>query len=303
MTRNRVGEILVATVVAVLVGGCSVAGATGAPGSSAASQTGSAPAAVTASPSSTPDLASSPTPAQSPSLSDAAWIDRAQAVVRALGGSTPAGAAASVSPFGPAPQPGTKVTIGDWTVEWNAAGSLVSVVVVPSHPAPNQGVPTSEPDARLKAASYLRDLGVTLGTPDTFVRDPELAWLAQWYRRIDGVPVPKDGWRMTLAPNGAFLSYNYSETPTAPAPASTISEAQALARFPGCKNSTGGPNGKVETCSAALEWFAKSGTDGALPRLCWRMDYRWHDNTVDPVHSAMWLDAGTGGTVDAAATM
>jgi hypothetical protein len=230
MTRNRTGQILMATIVAVLAAGCSAAGATGAPGSSPTNNAASAPATAAPSPSPTPDLTSSPTPAQSPSVSDAAWADRAQAVIRVLGGSTPAGAAASVSASGSATQPLTKITIGDWTVEWNGAGSLVSVVVVPSHPAPNQGVPTSEADARLKAAGYLRDLGVTLGTPDTFVRDPELAWLAQWYRRVNGVPVPTDGWRMTLAPNGAFLSYNHSETPTASAPAQTISEAQTLAR-------------------------------------------------------------------------
>lgn len=301
MMRSRAGEILMVMVVAAFAAGCSVAGATGGPGSPAASQAASEPATATASPSSTPELSVPPTPAQSPSMSDAAWVDWAQTIVRALGGSTPAGATASVSSSGSATQPRTKVTIGDWTLEWNAAGSVVSVVVVPSHPAPNQGVPISEAAARLKAGGYLSDLGFTLGTPDVFAPDPEMAWLAQWYRRIDGVPAPRDGWRMTLAPNGTFLSSTYSETPAASAPAKTISQAEALARFPMCKSGTGGPNGKVETCTAALEWFAK--TDGVPQRLCWRMDYRWHDNAGGSAHSAMWVDAGTGETVDTAATM
>ncbi|MGZ6315582.1 MAG: hypothetical protein ACXWNI_08155, partial [Candidatus Limnocylindrales bacterium] len=244
MTRSRAGEILIVMTLAALAAGCSVAGATGGPGSSAENQTASAPAAVTASPSPTPEPSLPPTPAQSPSMSDAAWADWAQTVIRALGGSTPAGAAAAVSSSGSATQPRTRVKIGDWTLEWNGARSLVSVVVVPSHPAPNQGVPISDAAARLKATAYLHDLGFTLGTPDVFAPDAEKAWLTQWYRRIDGAPAPSDGWRMTLAPNGDFLSFTYTETPTASAPAKTLSQAEALARFPACKNSTGGPNGK-----------------------------------------------------------
>ncbi len=303
MTRSRLAEILVAAIVVVFAAGCTVAGATAAPSGSPANQAGSPPATMTASAPPTPELTPSPTPALSPSLTDAEWVDRAQAVIRALGSSVASGAAATVSSSGPATRPVTMVRIADWTIAWDADGRLVSVVVVPSHPDPAQGVPIAEAAARNEAAGYLRDLGATLGAADTFSQDPEMAWLARWDRKIDGILAPDDGTRMTLAPNGTFLSYTYSETPAAPEPASRISEAQALAKFPKCKNSTGGPNGKVENCSAALEWHAKPGTDGAPLQLCWRMDYAWHDNTGGSGQGVMWVDAGTGETVDVGATM
>jgi hypothetical protein len=43
-------------------------------------------------------------------------------------------------------------------------------------------------------------------------------------------------------------------------------------------------------------------TPGARLQLCWRIDYTRKDNDESRA-SMVWLDAGTGETVDGAATM
>jgi hypothetical protein len=150
---------------------------------------------------------------------------------------------------------------------------------------------------------YLTRLGIALGAPDSLAYQAAGPyWEALWNRDVGGVPVPSDGTRVVMDPDGAFVSYLYTETPVAPAPASTISEAAALAKTPFCRNSSGGPNGLVETCAAKLEWHAPALTPGARLQLCWRIDYTRKDNDESRA-SMVWLDAGTGETVDGAATM
>lgn len=295
MSRNRLGQVLLATAVALTIAGCTAAGQTEPPSSSPA-----ASAARSVAPTAVPSPTPTPTPGRSASpassAGDAALAARAIEIVRALGGTIPPAGAILRSPAPLAP--GTYFTIGDWSVGWEATGRLVAVAVAPSTPGPRPGAPLSGSDARVRVADYLTRLGVTLGGPDLFYQDPEMSWRAHWNRKIDGVPAPQDGTLMTIASDGTFMSYRYLETGTAPAPATTISQAQALAKFPTCKNSTGGANGKVETCSAKLEWHANQATQGAPLRLCWRIDYAWHDNAGIEGASALWVDAGTGETVE-----
>lgn len=86
------------------------------------------------------------------------------------------------------------------------------------------------------------------------------------------------------------------------APAKTISQVKALSRFPRCRNSAAGPSGLVETCTIKLEWHAPATSPGAPLQLCWRIDYSRKDNDEFQA-GVLWLDAGTGEQVDAAATM
>lgn len=303
MRRTGVGRVLLVPIVALLFGSCAAAQQTVPRTDSPANQVGSPLATAAAVPSFTRELTPSPTPGPTLSSADAALVDRAIGFIGELGGSTCADAAVSVRSSGPDSEPGTWVSVGDWVVRWDAAGRLVNVIHPPPYATPAPGPALSEAEARLRVADYLARLGIVLGAPDSVAyQDLGPDWEAQWNRDVGGVPVPSDGTKVVIGPDGTFVSYFYAETPVAPAPASMISQAAALAKAPFCRNSSGGPNGLVETCAAKLEWHAPALTPGARLQLCWRIEYTRKDNDESRA-SLLWLDAGTGETVDGAATM
>lgn len=303
MGLNRVGQVLLVPAVALLFGSCATAQQTVPRTDPPASQVGSPLATAAGTPQATPEPAQSAAPGPTLSSADAVLVDRAIGLIGALGGSTSADAAVSVRSSGPDSEPGTWVSVGDWVVRWDAAGRLVNVIHPPPHAAPAPGAALSEAEVRLRAADYLAGLGIALGAPDSIAyQTAGPYWEALWNRVVGGVPVPSDGTKVVIGPDGAFVSYFFAETPVAPAPAITISQAAALAKAPFCRNSSGGPNGLVETCAARLEWHAPALTPGARLQLCWRIEYTRKDNDESRA-SLLWLDAGTGETVDGAATM
>lgn len=244
-----------------------------------------------------------PTVAPSLSAADATTVTRAVGVIRSLGGSAVPDASTTVSDSGLAGEPGEFVSVGSWRVQWDPLRRLIFVAVLPPFVTSAPGTVISEAVARTRLADYRTRLGLVVAPPDSLVPDPTTGgWRGHWDRLIGGIQVPSDGTLMAIGADGAFLSYRYVESETSPTPAKTLSKAKALSLFPRCRNSTGGPNGLVETCTINLEWHAPAMTPRAPLQLCWRIDYSRVDNDGSQA-SALWLDAGTGEQVDAAATM
>ena len=287
---------------ALVLSGCSVAQGTPVASMPTIRSASSAPAtsapAVTSTP---PEVLATAEPSRPPA--EVAAIERAVGVIVSLGGSADPDASTTVSDSGLLGGPGELVSVGSWRVQWDPQGRLIFVAVLPPFVTPAPGTVISEAVARTRLTDYRTRLGLVVAPPNSLVPDPATeGWRAQWDRLIGGVPVSSDGTLVAIGADGAFLSYRFVESQTAPAPAKTLSQAKALSLFPRCRNSTGGPNGLIETCTATLEWHAPQMITGAPLQLCWRMDYARRDND-GTIAGVIWLDAGTGQQVDAAATM
>jgi hypothetical protein len=239
---------------------------------------------------------------ETPTLSaDTAAIQRATGVMQALGFQVPAGVTATVGATDPATQGlGTVVSLGKWDVEWNSQGMLTQVFVPPSASA---AAKVTSVQAAARVTQILTALGETLPAPDSLVYEDTVPdWAAVWSRTIDGVPASNDGTKIVLTPDGQFISYWHAESTLAPKPAQPLTGAQAMAKYPSCKNSSNGPNGKTETCSARLVWYRATTTSPDQPiRLCWEVKYGWSDNNQGFGGWVDYLDAGTGEVIDAAA--
>jgi hypothetical protein len=300
MSRNHAELALLVLSAALLAAGC-----VGSP-QSGALVGGSTTPAVSATPATTLLMPSSqPSATDRPSLSpaDAAVVARATDVVHALGGTVAPDARVSVLGLGSDGTPATVVALGDWLIEWDQAGRLTHVFVAL---LPDTSTPAlSEAAARTRVADVLSRLGITLGAPTSFLRENVGSddWRAHWDRTLDGFPVPSDGTLVVIWPDGAFEAYGYAEAPNAPAPATRISQSQAVAKAGRCVNMANGSNGRDETCTVALEWHKPmpSGGQERLLQLCWRISTSWSDNDQNYGGGVVWVDAGTGAIVDSAA--
>jgi hypothetical protein len=287
MNANRARLLSVGLAAGLAIAGCS-ASATSAP--SAPSKTTGSPARSV--PPATPT--SSPTSAASPGLA------AATAIVKALGGTVAAGAPTLVLDADPiSAQAGTYVQYGDWQVAWNSHGTLRWVFATATASASQT---RSQAEIAASVDVTAKALGLSLGSPETLTYDGSAGdWEADWPRKIDGVMARGDGTAIALLPDGSFNSYRYSESATAPRPASLLSEAQARAAFKTCRSSTAGA-AKSETCTAQLVWLrpATASPDQSL-QLCWEVAYAWKQG--DQVGASYQdLDAGTGAIVDSGAT-
>ncbi|HEX7492524.1 MAG TPA: hypothetical protein VF337_12555 [Candidatus Limnocylindrales bacterium] len=298
MSKIRSGLLLTvsASVLLAVGAGCVQSGAETVAGQSPAA--GASPTAVT----STSSPLSSASAGASLSAADAAAVDRAATLVKGLGGPVPPEASVSVTHQGHDGGPGTTVMLGQWLLEWDESGRLTNVVVALSAYAPSTTEPISEAAARTRVGDVLNRLGVNLGAPTeiSYVGAGSVDWRAHWSRMLDGFPVPSDGTIVIIMQDGAFQSYSYTEAPSAPAPTTRITQAQAVAKTGRCRNITNGPNGLIESCTVNLEWHASQAEQSSLLQLCWRITTAWNDNDQNQGGAALWLDAGTGEVVDSA---
>lgn len=290
--RNPTRTVVLTIVLALLLGGC------------VASQPAASPSAAVALPSASAAAPARPTiaPTVAPSISamDATAAARATVIVTSLGGSVTPGYVGVVPPL--LGVPGEFVSVGSWGVQWDPQGKLIFVAVLPPFVPSAPRTVISEAVARTTIADYRTRLGLVVAPPDSLVPDLVAGgWWARWYRQIGGIAAPSEGTLMAIDAAGDFLSYQYIESAAKSAPVKTISQAKALSQFPRCRNSKGGPNGLVETCSVKLEWHASAMTPGAPLQLCWRIDYTRRDSDGS-LASVLWLDAGTGEQVDAGTT-
>lgn len=283
MNATQGQRLLLVVAVTGLLAGC----ASKAPAGSSAQTTQTAPAPTSS--------------AASAASADSAAIARATGVMRALGFQVPSDITARVAATDPATQgTGTVVSLGDWDIEWGSQGMLTQVFVPPSTTAAAKLTSTQ---AGARATQILTALGATLPAPDSLAYDETVpGWAAEWSRMIDGVPAPTDGTKILLTPDGQFISYWHAESLLAPKPAQPLTEAKARAKYPTCKNSSNGVNGKTETCTVKLVWYRATTTSPDEPvRLCWEVKYSWSDNQQGFGGTVEYIDAGTGEVIDAAA--
>ena len=256
-----------------------------------------------AAPSKTPS-ASAAEPTAAPTLSDdSIAVRRAAGVLEALGLDVPTDATIQVRASDPATDgTGTVVSLDDREIAWDARGVLSSVFV-PSSPGAVSRMGATEAGNRITQVAAA--LGVKLPAPDSLAYEDNVPdWTAQWSSAIDGIPAPGDGTKIMLTPDGRFLSYWHLESAAAPKPAHMLTEAEAKAKSSSCKNASKGAGGKPETCTATLVWYRPMSVspDQSL-RLFWQVQHNWWDKNLGGNEATVvYVDAGTGETIDAAAT-
>lgn len=289
MKSNRAGLLSVGLAAGFALAGCSAA----------ASSAPSASSALSVAADSTARSVPPAAPASSPTSAARPGLAAATAIVNALGGTVAAGAPTLVLDADPiTDQAGAYVQYGDWQVAWNSHGTLRWVFVTAATSA-SQSRPQTEIAARVEATEKI--LGLSLGSPETLTYDGSAGdWEADWTRKIDGVTARGDGSAIVLLPDGTFNSYRYSESATAPKPATLLPEAQARAAFQTCRTSAAGA-AKSETCTAQLVWLRPVTASPDQPlQLCWEVTYTWKQGDQG---SATYqdFDAGTGTLVDSSA--
>ena len=103
-------------------------------------------------------------------------------------------------------------------------------------------------------------------------------WTVAWDRRVAGIPVPGDGLRIQLWPDGSVHGLTRSERTLAARPAVLLDEARARAVVRGALDTwfTGDARGQVAVGGIALAWVPPNDTFAAGPdapspvlRLAW----------------------------------
>lgn len=164
-------------------------------------------------------------------------------------------------------------------------------------------------EARRRAERLAASLGlVPTGTPRVAAAPSNAGWSVAWTREVAGVPVPGDGLRIQLWPDGSIHGVARSERGLAPRPAVVIdalharslAEAQLDAWF------RGDVRAQVAIEGLALAWvspndaFGTTGTDapGSVLRLAWVVRITASSPLSDSLRGLeLDLDAGTGGLI------
>jgi hypothetical protein len=160
--------------------------------------------------------------------------------------------------------------------------------------------------AAARAADVVRASGVAVQGASK-VRALSSGWSVQWPRVADGVPVPGDGVRVLLWPDGSFHGLTVSERPLAAAPGRRIGagEARKVAeRTVAGRYGTSVTDLSIE--SSRLVWVAPNDAwNAAAPdapgqtlRLAWVVTFQADGPLAERLRGLqIWLDAGTGSVV------
>jgi hypothetical protein len=134
--------------------------------------------------------------------------------------------------------------------------------------------------ARDRAERIVTSLGLdTAGTPRIVAAPSNGGWTVAWDRLVGGIPVPGDGLRIQLWPEGSVHGLTRTERTLAARPAVVLDEAHARAIVRSALDTwfTGDARGQVNLTGVALAWvapndtFAVGGPDApsAVLRLAW----------------------------------
>ncbi len=171
---------------------------------------------------------------------------------------------------------------------------------------PGPGRPLAGSPAAIAAADRLaRSVGMIPAGAVAAERRSANGWSVRWDRIVDGVPVPGDGLRVQLWPDGSFHGLAATEHPLAARPSSPIAASSAeltagrlLDRW---IPSPDRANARI--ASASLAWVAPNDTfEPARPdapadvrRLAWVVSVRTSGPLADALRGLeMWIDAGDG---------
>jgi hypothetical protein len=178
-------------------------------------------------------------------------------------------------PFAP-PGGGTLASAENWTVVWDTNGVMVRLIQGTSGDSSQPKLTAAQAKARVLQVGDI--LGVTMTGPDevTYLEDPA-GWVAEWNRRIDGIPTESDGVQIVLGRDGTFGDYEYQWSPVGPKPETVLTKAQALA--------LAGEDCAHSQCEAILIW---QGDTASALRLTWEV------YPPSMPCAGYWFDAGTG---------
>lgn len=142
------------------------------------------------------------------------------------------------------------------------------------------GTTLSEAGARQRAEGLVTTLGLaSTGTPRIVAAPSNAGWTVAWDRTVAGIPVPGDGLRIQLWPDGSVHGLSRSERTLAARPTTPLDEAGARSIVLGLLDAwfSGGARGQVALTGLSLAWvppndtFAAGAPDApsAVLRLAW----------------------------------
>jgi hypothetical protein len=161
------------------------------------------------------------------------------------------------------------------------------------------------PAARARASRLVADLGVDVaGQPEVRQEADDAGWAIAWPRVVDGIPVPGDGVRVDLWPDGRVHALVRSERPLAARPARVLDEATARDRAAtALADLFGSRSGQVAIATVALGWVAPNDAfeptapdaPDATLRLAWVVEARTSGELSEGLRAVkLFLDAGSG---------
>jgi hypothetical protein len=161
------------------------------------------------------------------------------------------------------------------------------------------------PDAIRAADRLARSLGVVPAGKATAEQRGANGWFVRWARVVDGIPVPADGLRVQLWPDGSFHGLAASEHPLATPPKTTIPAATAEAAVTTLLDrwipASSRKNARI--VGSALAWIAPNDTfEPARPdapaevrRLAWVVSVRMTGTLAGSLRALeVSIDAGDG---------
>ena len=164
-----------------------------------------------------------------------------------------------------------------------------------------QGVAAARARASRLAADLEFDVG---GQPEVRQEPDDTGWTIAWPRMVDGIPVPGDGVRVDLWPDGRVHAVVRTERPLAPRPSRLLDEATARERAASELDDLFGTRaGQVAIATVALGWVAPNDAfeptapdaPDATLRLAWVVEARTSGELSEGLRAVkLFLDAGSG---------
>lgn len=183
-------------------------------------------------------------------------------------------------------------------------GRLLAAARLGWQPGTGRALP-ARADAVRAADGLARSLGIVpVGTPVADGRGTN-GWSVRWQRVLDGVPVPGDGLRVQLWPDGSFHGLASAEHVLAERPSTTIAATVAQTAVGGLLDRwiPAAHRGEVRIVGASLAWVAPNDTfEPARPdapaeirRLAWVVSVRSSGTLAQSMRALeVSIDAGDG---------
>ncbi len=161
------------------------------------------------------------------------------------------------------------------------------------------------PDAIVVADRLARSLGVTPDGQAAADRRGANGWSVRWGRVVAGIPVPGDGLRVQLWPDGSFHGIASSEHPLAPPPTTTIAASAAEATVASLLDRWIPASGRrnAQVVGSAQAWIAPNDTfaparpdaPAEVRRLAWVVSVRTSGALAGSIRGLeVSIDAGDG---------
>jgi hypothetical protein len=189
-------------------------------------------------------------------------------------------------------------------LRYDLNGQIIAATRLGWHPGTGVTL-AAGPDAIRAADRLARSLGIVPTGQAAADRRGANGWSVRWNRIVGGIPVPGDGLRVQLWPDGSFHGLATSEHPLAPQPATTIPASTAGAAVANLLDRwiPAGDRSNARIVSSALAWVTPNDTfEPARPdapadvrRLAWVVSIRMSGALAGKIRGLeVSIDAGDG---------